>query len=61
MKYVLKTKRDLEILRLGNKLSKLKLSKSDKKLASLIKAQLEKDWRKHLLIELRKLIKKYQK
>jgi len=61
MKYVLKTKRDLEILRLGNKLSKLKLSKSDKKLASLIKTQLEKDWRKHLLIELRKLIKKYQK
>ena len=61
MKYVLKTKRDLEILRLGNKLSKLKLSKSDKKLASLIKTQLEKDWRKHLIMELRKLTKNYQK
>ena len=61
MKYVLKTKRDLEILRLCNGLSKLKLSKSDKKLASLIKTQLEKDWRKHLLIELRKLARKYQK
>ena len=61
MKYVLKQKRDLEILRLCNKLLKTKLSKSDKDWALLIKTQLETDWRKHLLIKLNKLVQKYYK
>jgi len=57
MKYVLKTRRDLEILKLCNKLLKIKLSKPDKDLILLIEAQLEKDWRKHLII---KLLNKYK-
>ena len=60
-KYILKTKRDLEILTLCNKLLKIKLPKSDKDLVLLIKTQLEKDWRKYLLIKLNKLVKKYNK
>ncbi len=60
MKYVLKTKRDLEILNLCNKLLKFNLSKKDKDLVFLIKTQLEKDWRKHLIINLKKLLKKYK-
>lgn len=59
MKYILKTKLDLEILNLCNKISKLKLSKEDRDLILLVKTQLEKDWRKHLIIKLEKLIKKY--
>ena len=57
-KYLLKTKRDLEILKLCNKLLKLELSKSDKDLVLLIRTQLEKDWRKHLINQLSKLLKK---
>jgi len=59
MKYVLKTKRDLEILNLCKRLEKLKLSKKDKDLVALIKTQLERDWRKYLLTELEELLKKY--
>ncbi len=59
-KYVLKTKRDLEILNLCRKLEKSKLSKNDKDLVKLIKTQLEKDWRKYLIIKLEKLAKKYK-
>ena len=61
MKYVLKTKRDLEILDSCNKLLKNKLSKSDKDLVLLVKTQLETDWRKYLLIRLDKLLHKYKK
>ena len=61
MKYVLKTKRDLEILDLCNKLLKNRLSKSDKDLVLLVKTQLETDWRKYLLIRLDKLLHKYKK
>ena len=61
MKYVLKTKRDLEILDSCNKLLKNRLSKSDKDLVLLIKTQLETDWRKYLLIKLDKLLHKYKK
>ena len=60
MKYVLKTRRDLEILKLCNKLLKIKLSKPDKDLILLIEAQLEKDWRKHLIIKLNKLLNQYK-
>jgi hypothetical protein len=51
----------LEILKLCNKLLKTKLSKSDKDWVLLIKTQLETDWRKHLLIKLNKLVRKYDK
>jgi len=60
MKYVLKTKRDSEILNLCNKLLKIKLSKSEKDLVLLIKTQLEKDWRKYLLMKLNELLEKYK-
>lgn len=61
MKYILKTKKDIEILKLCKKLEKLRLSADDRKLVSLIRTQLEKDWRKHLLIKLNKLLEKYKK
>ena len=61
MKYVLKTKRDLEIFNSCNRLLKLNLSKVNRNLVLLIKTQLEKDWRKHLTIKLNKLLKKYKK
>ena len=61
MKYVLKTKRDLKILNLSDNLLKIKLSKSDKDLVLFIKTQLEKDWRKHLINRLSKILKKYKK
>ena len=61
MEYILKTKRDSYILKLCNKLGKNKLSKNDSDLLVLIKTQLEKDWRKHLLNRLNKLSKKYKK
>ena len=61
MKYVLKTKRDFEILNLCKKLEKVKLLKKDKDLVALIKTQLEKDWRKYLLIKLNDLLNKHKK
>ncbi|MBI2658386.1 hypothetical protein HYX08_06875 [Candidatus Woesearchaeota archaeon] len=61
MKYILKTKRDVQILKLCKKLEKAKLSKDEMALVTLIKTQLEKDWRKHLLIKLNKLVQKYDK
>ena len=60
-KYILKTKRDIKILNLCNKLLKLKLSKPDNDLVLLIKTQLEKDWRKHLINVLDKILRKYKK
>jgi hypothetical protein len=59
--YILKTKRDIKILNLCKKLEKSNVSKNDKELVKLIKTQLEKDWRKHLIIKLDKLVKKYLK
>ena len=60
-KYVLKTKRDLEILNLCKNTLKFNLSKTDRDLINLIKTQLENDWRKYLLIKLNKLSKKYKR
>ena len=59
-KYVLITKRDLEILNLCKKLERLKLSKNDQILIALIKTQLEKDWRKYLLERLNETLKRYK-
>ncbi len=59
-KYLLQTKRDIEILDKCKQLEKQKLTKEDKALVKLIKTQLEKDWRKHLLDKLDKLLKRYR-
>ena len=59
-KYILKTKRDVTILNSCKRLEKLRLSKADRDLVALIKTQLERDWRKYLIIKLEKLSKKYQ-
>ncbi len=56
-KYILKTKRDIKILNLCKKLEKIKLSKEDGQFVKLIKSQLEKDWRKHLIKKLNDLKK----
>ena len=57
-KYILKTKRDTDILNSCKKLEKLKLSKKEKDLVALIKTQFERNWRKHLLTALNKIFKK---
>lgn len=59
-RYILKTKKDFEILDLCRKLVELKLSKNDRDLVELIKTQLEKDWRAPLLKELNKILKNYK-
>lgn len=60
-KYALPTKADFEILAKCKKLEKLKLASHDKFFVKFIKTQLEKNWRKPLLKELNKLLKKYRK
>ena len=54
-KYVLKEKRDFDILALCNELEEKKLSKQHRKLVKLIKSQLEEDWRTPLLQSLKEL------
>jgi len=51
-------KRDYEILSKIKELEKKKLEKEDKEIIKLIKTQLERDWRKPLLVKLDKLLKK---
>lgn len=58
-KYVMPTNEDYEILKKVKQLEKLKLTKEDKKLVSLIKTQLESDWRKYLIQTLNQLIRKH--
>ncbi len=57
-KYVLPTKTDFEILAKCKQLEKLSLTKRDKFLVKFIKTQLEKDWRKPLLRELNRLLRR---
>jgi len=59
-KYVLKDKKDLVILGKVKLLEMKKLENKDKEILKLIKNQLEKDWRKPLIVYLNKLIKKYK-
>ncbi|NQU98853.1 hypothetical protein HQ533_05270 [Candidatus Woesearchaeota archaeon] len=59
-KYVMPTDRDFEILAKCKELEKLKLTKEDKLLVKFIKTQLERDWRKPLLVKLNKLLRKYK-
>ena len=60
-RYVLRTHADLEILASCKILEKLRLAKHDKELVKLIKTQLKKEWRKPLLQQLNKLLKKYSR
>jgi len=59
-KYLLLEKRDYEILGKIYKLEKQKLSREDKKIINFIRTQLEKDWRKPLLVFLNGLSRKYK-
>lgn len=58
-RYVLATDTDFEILAKCKHLERLNLSKEDRKLVKLIRAQLKQDWRKSLVITLNQLLKKY--
>ncbi len=60
-KYVLKEKRDLQILIACKELEKKNLTKTDSEVVKLIKIQLERNWRKPLLKVLKKLRKKYRR
>ncbi len=60
-KYVLSTWEDLDILTKVTALEKKQLSKSDAEIIALIKTQLKRNWRKHLLKKLDKLLKEYAK
>ncbi len=57
-KYVLSTAEDYEILAKVKQLEHLKRSKHDAETVALIRTQLEKNWRKHLLKKLNKMLKK---
>jgi len=59
-KYVLSTNDDIKILNDCKNLEKLKLNKVDKELITLIKSQLEHDWRKPLIKKLNKFNTKYK-
>ena len=59
-KYVLGDEEDLAILGKVKLLEMKKLENKDKEILKLIKTQLEKDWRKPLIVYLNKLIKKYK-
>lgn len=58
-RYLLPEDRDYEILDKCKRLEKLQLSRKDKYLVKFIKTQLIKDWRKPLLVELNRLLRKY--
>ncbi len=58
-KYILSTNADYEILEKVKQLEKLKLINHDRKIVKLIRTQLEREWRKHLLKKLNEMLKKY--
>lgn len=59
-KYVLSINQDYEILSKIKTLESAKLNKNDKFLIHIIRTQLEQDWRKQLIMELNKLLRKYR-
>lgn len=59
-KYLLKNKRDVQILNLIHDLEKIKLSNYEEFLILLTRTQLERNWRKPL-IDILKIIKKNSK
>lgn len=54
-KYALPTKLDIKILIKIKELEKKKLNKENKRMLRLIKTQLEYDWRKPLIKELKRI------
>lgn len=58
-KYLLPKKEDIEILDKSKRLEKLPLTDQDEYLVKLIKTQLLQNWRKPLIVELDRLLKKY--
>ena len=60
-KYVIKEHKDIKILLKIKELEKVKLNNMEKKVLSLIKTQLKKDWRAPLINYLNKLARKYKK
>ena len=59
-KYVMSTNEDYEILQKVKELEKMKLTKEEKEIVSLIKSQLIYDWRGPLLIKLKKIMQRHQ-
>ncbi len=60
-KYLLEDKKSLLILSKVKYLESLNLSVQDEKIISLIRTQLEKNWRKPLIDCLNKMAKRYKK
>ena len=58
-RYVLSTDTDFKILAICKQIEKLRLSNHDKELVKLIKTQLEQEWRKPLVQQLNKLMRRY--
>lgn len=58
-KYMLATYQDYKILTKVKQLEKLNLNKQEKLLIKLVKSQLEQDWRKGLIREINKILRKY--
>lgn len=58
-KYLIDNPIDREIYKKIKYLENIKVSKVEGKLIKIIKTQLEPNWRKYLLIELNKLLRKY--
>lgn len=59
-KYVMSTDEDYEILDKIKQLEKLMLKKEDRYFIKFLRTQLEHDWRKPILAELNKLLRKYK-
>ena len=59
-RYVISTSEDYEIMRKIKQIEKLKLSNDERFFISLLKTQLEDDWRKPLIKGLDQLLKKYK-
>ncbi|GEM_PF-713637 len=60
-KYVMSVDQDYEILEKVKQLEKIHLAKHEQFLIRFIRTQLEHDWRKWLIKELNKLLKKYKR
>lgn len=58
-KYVLSIDKDYEILFKIKQLEKMDLNKQEKSMVTLIKSQLEQNWRTGLMKELDKIVRKY--
>lgn len=58
-KYVMSTDEDYEILLKVKQLEKLNLNKEDKFIIRFVRTQLERDWRKWLIKELNRILRKY--